>query len=75
MIELAELTGDVTMFEVQIGSADSRHAWSLGAAEQLVLQALVRSRGCELRSRSVRSMAVLPSAGRVVPRDGNVWTT
>lgn len=42
-LELADVTGPVA-FEVQVQPRSSRHAWSLGASEQLVLQAVLAGR-------------------------------
>jgi len=42
-VELAELTGPIS-YQAVIASTDSRHEWSLGAAEQIVLQAVVAGR-------------------------------
>ena len=43
VLELADVTGAVA-FEMQVQPRSSRHAWSLGASEQLVLQAILAGR-------------------------------
>jgi len=75
-VELVELTGPLT-FEATLAVADSRHAWSLGAAEQLVLQALIKGRGVRtvfeigtFNGGTTRVIAeALPEEGRVVTLD------
>lgn len=76
LVELVELTGTTT-FPAAISAADTRHEWSLGAAEQLVLQALVHARGVRsafeigtFNGGTTRVLAeALPPDGRVVTLD------
>ena len=75
-VELSELAGEVS-FTAEVASAQSRHAWSLGAAEQIVLQALVVGRGVQsafevgtFNGGTTRLLAeALPADGRVVTLD------
>lgn len=75
-VELAELTGPVS-FQAVLAPAGGRHEWSLGAAEQIVLQALVAGRGVRsafeigtFNGATTRVLAeALPQDGRVVTLD------
>jgi predicted O-methyltransferase YrrM len=75
VIELSDLTGDVRQIPVVLGARDSRHAWSLGAAEQLILQVLICARGCkmafEIGTFNGGTTRVL---AETLPADGKVWT-
>lgn len=74
--ELADITGELT-FQASLAPEDSRHAWSLGAGEQFVLQALVAARGITnafeigtFNGGTTRLLAeALPDNGRVVTMD------
>ena len=76
-IQLAELCGGVREVTVNLAPADSRHGWSLGEAEQLCLQTLIRTRGCRtafeigtFNGGTTRLMAeALPTDGRVYTLD------
>jgi hypothetical protein len=63
--------------EIAVGLPDaaSRHAWSLGAAEQLSLQVLIRTRDCrtafEIGTFNGGSTRLL---AETLPQDGRVWT-
>jgi len=74
-VELADLTGDVHEVTVQLARRDTRHTWSLGAAEQLSLQVLIRTRGCrtafEIGTFNGGTTRLLAEA---LPEDGHVWT-
>src|SRR5919197_6502080 len=75
VVELADLAGDVRETAVRLAPSESRHGWSLGAAEQLILQVLIRARGCEtafeigtFNGGSTRILA------ETLPEHGKVWT-
>jgi predicted O-methyltransferase YrrM len=75
-VELVAVAGPTT-FQARISESDGRHEWSLGAAEQVVLQAIIAGR--EIRSAfeigtfnggTTRLLAeALPPDGRVVTID------
>jgi len=75
--ELADLAGDVIEVPVSLAQPDSRHAWSLGAAEQLIIQVLLRARDCRtafeigtFNGGTTRMLAeTLPDDGRVITID------
>jgi predicted O-methyltransferase YrrM len=75
-IELVEVSGPTT-FEAHVAEASGRHAWSLGAAEQIVLQAVVSGRHVRsafeigtFNGGTTRVLAeALPSDGAVVTID------
>lgn len=73
-IELASLTGPTTV-TASLSPAESRHEWSLGAGEQLVIQALVQARGVrtafEIGTFNGGTTRVLAES---VPEDGKVVT-
>jgi predicted O-methyltransferase YrrM len=75
VIELAELTGGVQEAVVRLPPRDTRHVWSLGAAEQLNLQVLLRARGCstafEIGTFNGGTTRLL---AETLPEDGRVWT-
>ena len=75
LIDLSELTCGVGEVLVQLTRADTRHAWSLGAAEQLSLQVLARVRGCntafEIGTFNGGTTRLLAEA---LPAAGQVWT-
>jgi predicted O-methyltransferase YrrM len=74
--QLADIVG-TSNFEVSIAPVASRHDWSLGAAEQLVLQAVILSRRVvdvfeigTFNGGTTRLLAeTVPSNGRVVTMD------
>lgn len=76
VVELAALTGPIA-FQAVVAPASTRHGWSLGAAEQIVLQALVAGRGLHsvfeigtFNGGTTRVLAeALPEDGRVVTMD------
>ena len=75
VIELAALTGDVREISVRLTPRESRHDWSLGVAEQLILQVLIRARRCEtafeigtFNGGTTRVLA------ETLPEQGRVWT-
>lgn len=75
-VELAELTGPVS-YQAVVAPASTRHGWSLGAAEQVVLQAVVAGRGVRavfeigtFNGGTTRVLAeAVPEGGRVVTMD------
>ena len=75
-VELASLTGPLS-FTATISALDRRHDWSLGALEQLVLQALIQARGIRsafeigtFNGGTTRVIAeALPDDGRIVTLD------
>ena len=73
-VDLSELTGGLT-FEATVSPPEARHAWSLHAADQLVLQAIVAGRGVrtafEIGTFNGGTTRVLAEA---LPEDGQVWT-
>ncbi|MDQ4039104.1 MAG: class I SAM-dependent methyltransferase [Actinomycetota bacterium] len=73
-VELAELTGPVS-YQAVVAPASTRHGWSLGAAEQIVMQAVVAGRGVrsafEIGTFNGGTTRVLAEA---VPDDGRVVT-
>jgi predicted O-methyltransferase YrrM len=73
--ELADLLDGASDISVRLAPGDTRHSWSLGAAEQFVLQALIQSRGCKtafeigtFNGGTTRLLA------ETLPEDGRVWT-
>lgn len=46
-VELVDLAPVVNEISVKLAPRETRHGWSLGAMEQLCLQVLIRSRGCQ----------------------------
>jgi hypothetical protein len=75
IVELADLSGEVNEIAVGLPDAASRHGWSLGAAEQLSLQVLIRTRDCrtafEIGTFNGGSTRLL---AETLPQDGRVWT-
>jgi predicted O-methyltransferase YrrM len=75
IVELAEISGETVDVPVRLAPTSSRHAWSLGVAEQLILQVLVRARGChtafEIGTFNGGTTRLLAEA---LPADGRVWT-
>lgn len=73
-VELADLV-TVTEVQVRLSPPASRHRWSLGVGEQLVLQVLVQARGYktafEIGTFNGGSTRILAEA---LPHDGRVWT-
>lgn len=73
-VDLSDITGGLT-FEATVSAPDSRHAWSLHAADQLVLQAIVAGRvartAFEIGTFNGGTTRVLAEA---LPDDGQVWT-
>jgi predicted O-methyltransferase YrrM len=75
--ELADLVGDIAEVPITLAHANSRHAWSLGAAEQLIIQVLLIARGCQtvfeigtFNGGTTRMLAeALPDDGQVVTID------
>lgn len=74
-IELASLTGETREVPIRLAPGDSRHDWCLGAAEQLVLQALIHARGCrtvfEIGTFDGGTTRVL---AETLPDEGKIWT-
>jgi predicted O-methyltransferase YrrM len=76
LVELVDLAGAAS-FNAKLAPVESRHAWSLGAAEQLVLQALVHGRDVKaafeigtFNGGTTRVLAeALPADGRIVTLD------
>lgn len=75
IVEFAELTGEMPEVVVQLPKVGTRHPWSLGAAEQLSLQVLIRARGCKtafeigtFNGGTTRLLA------ETLPEDGHVHT-
>ena len=64
-----------TELEVRLPLKAERHDWSLGAAEQLILQALIKARGCrtafEIGTFNGGTTRLIAEA---LPDDGKVWT-
>ena len=73
-IELADLAPSATL-TVRVPRASGRTAWSLGAAEQIVIQALIASFGCrtafEIGTCDGGTTLLLAES---LPEDGHVWT-
>jgi len=75
-LELVDITGPVS-FPVRLEPRSHRHAWSLGAAEQFVLQAIVAGRGVRtafeigtFNGGTTKLLAeALPATGRVTTMD------
>ena len=76
VVELAELTGPVSYTAV-VAPVSTRHGWSLGAAEQIVLQAVIAGRAVRsafeigtFNGGTTRVLAeALPEGGHVVTLD------
>lgn len=75
VVEVADLTGDAEQITVALPPRTSRHAWSLGAAEQMILQAIVKARACttafEIGTFNGGTTRLLAEA---LPDHGRVWT-
>lgn len=75
VIDLADLAADVMEVTVRLAPKSSRHDWSLGAAEQLILQVLIRARryrtAFEIGTFNGGTTRLLAEA---LPDDGEVWT-
>jgi predicted O-methyltransferase YrrM len=73
-VELVAVTGPAT-FQISLATVSSRHEWSLGVAEQVVLQAIVSGRGVssafEIGTFNGGTTCVLAEA---LPPDGRVVT-
>ena len=73
-VELVSMTGPIS-FITTLSPAASRHEWSLGAAEQFVLQALIHSRqirhAFEIGTFNGGTTRIIAEA---LPEDGNVVT-
>ncbi|MGB9184639.1 MAG: class I SAM-dependent methyltransferase [Solirubrobacteraceae bacterium] len=75
-VELVAVTGAIT-FQAQLATGSSRHGWSLGAAEQVVLQSIISGREINnafeigtFNGGTTRVLAeALPPDGRVVTMD------
>src|SRR4051812_6599214 len=75
-MELVDITGPLS-FEAKLTASSSRHAWSVGAAEQLILQALMAAKRVRsafeigtFNGGTTRLIAeALPEDGRVVTMD------
>jgi predicted O-methyltransferase YrrM len=65
----------VAELEVRLPLKTGRHDWSLGAAEQLILQTLIKTRGCrtafEIGTFNGGTTRLIAEA---LPDDGQVWT-
>lgn len=74
-MEVADITGDTPEIHVRLAAKSSRHDWSLGAAEQLILQVLIRTRGYrtafEIGTFNGGTTRLL---AETLPQDGRVWT-
>lgn len=75
VIELADLVDHASDLTVRVGGGGDRHGWSLGAAEQLILQVLIRTRACrtafEIGTFNGGTTRLL---AETLPDDGRVWT-
>jgi predicted O-methyltransferase YrrM len=75
LVELPDLTGHTEAMTVRLPHSSTRHPWSLGAAEQIVLQALIETRQVktvfEIGTFNGGTTRLLAEA---VPEDGVVWT-
>jgi len=75
VIELTSLIAGTEQIPIRAASVESRHGWSLGAAEQFVLQALIRGRVCrtvfEIGTFNGGTTRLLAES---LPDDGRVWT-
>jgi predicted O-methyltransferase YrrM len=69
------LVENVSKVEVRLAPSATRHGWSLGAAEQLILQVLIRGRRCrtafEIGTFNGGTTRVIAES---LPSDGKVWT-
>jgi predicted O-methyltransferase YrrM len=75
VLELPELVGDVGEVSVRLPSARDRHAWSLGVAEQLILQTLVRARHCRTAFEiGTFNGGTTRLIAETLPEDGRIWT-
>jgi predicted O-methyltransferase YrrM len=74
-IELPELTSGATNVRIRLPSARDRHPWSLGVAEQLILQTLVQARHCrtafEIGTFNGGTTRLIAEA---LPDEGEIWT-
>ena len=74
-VELVELTRHASDFVVRLPARDTRHTWSLGAAEQICLIALISARQCrtafEIGTFNGGTTRLLAEA---LPEDGSVRT-
>lgn len=75
VVELSELASEVSEVHLRVPPPQTRHAWSLGTAEQLCLQILIQAR------RSQRAFEIGTFNGgttrllaETLPDDGRVWT-
>jgi predicted O-methyltransferase YrrM len=74
-VEVADLAAGVDHVVVRLAPRETRHAWSLGAAEQLTLQILISARGCntafEIGTFNGGTTRLIAEA---LPDEGRVWT-
>ena len=75
IVELSDLTNGVGEVAIRLPQSTTRHAWSLGVAEQISLQVLIRSRGCktafEIGTFNGGTTRIL---AETLPDEGHVWT-
>lgn len=73
-VDLADITGAVA-FQASVRAPETRHGWSLHAADQLVLQAIIAARGMrtafEIGTFNGGTTRLIAEA---LPEDGQVWT-
>ncbi|HVX07913.1 class I SAM-dependent methyltransferase [Humibacter sp.] len=73
-VDLSRLTGAVT-FDARVLPVDARHAWSLHAPDQLVLQAIIAGRSVrtafEIGTFNGGTTRLIAEA---LPEDGRIWT-
>jgi predicted O-methyltransferase YrrM len=75
LVEIQDLLPPVQAHEISLPSAASRHRWSLGTAEQIILQLIIRERACvdvfEIGTFNGGTTRLL---AEVLPENGHVWT-
>jgi predicted O-methyltransferase YrrM len=75
VIQLADLVGVSSDVTVRVGAKAGRHGWSLGTGEQLVLQVLIRARGCQTAFEiGTFNGGTTRLIAETLPEDGKVWT-
>ena len=74
-LELVELVPGGKNYDVTVGLQSARHSWSLGSSEQMILQILLRGRGCtkvfEIGTFNGGTTRLLAES---LPDGGKVWT-
>jgi predicted O-methyltransferase YrrM len=75
IVELADLVDVSSDLTVRVGATADRHGWSLGSGEQLLLQVLIRARGCHTAFEiGTFNGGTTRLIAETLPEDGKVWT-